>query len=334
MDRRHALVHGQSLPDRVHGAALFADVSGFTPLTEALVRDLGPQRGAEELTHYLNLVYDALIAELHRFGGSVISFSGDAITCWLNDDTGLRAVACALAMQNIMNLFGSMQTPSGKPVQLAVKAAVTVGEVRRFVIGNPKIQLIDVLAGRTLTRLSETEHQAEKGDVVLDEATAVALNDHLQIKTWRQDEETGHRYAVVSAITGHVPSVPWPTLSQDILSDELVSSWLLPPVFDRLQSGGGEFLAELRPAFALFLRFSGIDYDRDPQAQEKLNTFAQAVQEILQRYQSNLLQLTVGDKGSLLYAAFGAPVAHEDDAVRAMSAALELRDLSRSLDFI
>ena len=31
-------------------AALFADISGFTPLTEALVAELGPQRGAEELT--------------------------------------------------------------------------------------------------------------------------------------------------------------------------------------------------------------------------------------------------------------------------------------------
>jgi adenylate cyclase len=81
MDRRQALATGATRPERDQGAALFADISGFTSLTEALARELGSQRGAEELTVHLNRVYDALIAELHRFGGSVIGFSSDAITC-------------------------------------------------------------------------------------------------------------------------------------------------------------------------------------------------------------------------------------------------------------
>ena len=41
-DRRRALASGVELPDRVFGAALFADISGFTPLTEALAGELGP----------------------------------------------------------------------------------------------------------------------------------------------------------------------------------------------------------------------------------------------------------------------------------------------------
>src|SRR5438046_524009 len=56
-DRRRALALAIPMPDRVHGAALFADISGFTPLTEALAKELGPQRGAEELTVYLNRVF-------------------------------------------------------------------------------------------------------------------------------------------------------------------------------------------------------------------------------------------------------------------------------------
>ena len=89
-DRRRALAAGIELPDRVQGAALFADVSGFTPLTEALAAELGPQRGAEELTACLNLVFHSVISELDRFGGDVIYFSGDAITCWLDGDDGWR----------------------------------------------------------------------------------------------------------------------------------------------------------------------------------------------------------------------------------------------------
>src|SRR5690242_20167839 len=84
-DRRHALAQGVELPDRTSGAALFADISGFTPLTEALVRLLGPQRGTEELPRQLNIVYDALIAQVDQYRGSVIGFSGDAITCWFED---------------------------------------------------------------------------------------------------------------------------------------------------------------------------------------------------------------------------------------------------------
>jgi class 3 adenylate cyclase len=53
-DRRQAIARGEALPDRAYGAALFADISGFTPLSEALGRMLGRRRGAEELTRQLN----------------------------------------------------------------------------------------------------------------------------------------------------------------------------------------------------------------------------------------------------------------------------------------
>ena len=75
-DRLRALARGESLPDRTNGSALFADISGFTPLTETLRELLGPRRGAEELTKHLDAVYTALITEVERYGGSVIGFAG------------------------------------------------------------------------------------------------------------------------------------------------------------------------------------------------------------------------------------------------------------------
>ena len=148
MDRRHAMAAGRDLPDRTHGAALFADISGFTPLTEALVRELGPQRGAEELTRYLNLVYDALIDELHSWGGSAIAFAGDAVTCWFDGDYGLHAAACALGMQQAMTAFSDIRTPFGSSVSLSMKASVAAGPARRFLVGDPNIRVIDAVAGR------------------------------------------------------------------------------------------------------------------------------------------------------------------------------------------
>src|SRR5579862_6764540 len=71
-DRRRALAAGATLPTRVRGAALFADISGFTPVTEALAGELGSQRASEELTIHLNRVFHAVIGELDRFGGEVV----------------------------------------------------------------------------------------------------------------------------------------------------------------------------------------------------------------------------------------------------------------------
>ena len=116
-DRLQALIEGGTLPDRTSGAALFADISGFTPLADALAREFRPGRGAEELTNVLNLVYGALITEVHRRGGSVIGFSGDAITCWFDGDEGLRATAAALAMQQEMGRFARFQIAARVPVE-------------------------------------------------------------------------------------------------------------------------------------------------------------------------------------------------------------------------
>src|SRR5690242_7873805 len=84
-DRRQALGRGEDLPEQTSGAALFGDISGFTPLTEALDRALGARRGAEALVQQINLVYETLIEAVERYGGSVIGFAGDSLTCWFDD---------------------------------------------------------------------------------------------------------------------------------------------------------------------------------------------------------------------------------------------------------
>ncbi|MEO8303520.1 MAG: tetratricopeptide repeat protein [Betaproteobacteria bacterium] len=328
-DRRRALAAGIEIPDRVRGAALFADISGFTPLTDALTSELGPQRGAEELTSRLNRVFHALIAELERFGGHVIYFSGDAITCWIDGDDGARATACALAMQSTMGRLAEVVTPHGGKVQLAMKIAVSVGEARRFLVGDPSVQRIDVLAGRLIDELAAAEKQAAKGEVILDRSALESLGDRVEILEHRVEEDGWREFGVVAKLTVAVEEAPEPT-GEDSLPEEVVKEWVLPAVYERLRTGRGEFLAELRPAYPIFVRFGGIDYDEDNDAAGKLDGFIRHAQRILASYGGNLLQLTLGDKGAYLYAVLGSPVAHEDDAARAATAALELRDLQSS----
>ncbi len=314
------------MPDRVSGAVLFADISGFTPLTETLANELGAQRGAEEITAHLNRVYHALIDVLHRFGGHVIYFSGDAVTCWLMGDDGLRATACGLAMQATLEGLREVTTPGGTRIRLAMKVAVAVGSARRFLVGDPEVQRIDVLAGGLIDELAAAEQLTRAGETILAQSAHESVGDRVEIRECRTDYANGCTCVVVGRMHADVAEAPLAPIGAP-LHEEVVRQWLLPAVYARLKGGHGAFLAELRPAYPLFIRFGGIDYDDDDDATAKLDEFVRYVQRILTSFGGNLLQLTLGDKGGYLYAVFGSPVAHEADAARAASAALELREL-------
>ena len=314
VDRLHALASDRTLQPEVAGAAVEADLSGFTALTEALARRLGEHHGAEELARRLDLLFGGLVAAVHEHRGAVLSFSGDAMTCWFDGDDGRRAVAAALRMQD---WIGRCQDDEA-PVRL--KVAVAVGATRRFLVGDPERQLLEGLAGALVDELAATEHAAEPGEIVLSPSALAALGDAV---TSAPKEGVG----VLRSLEATVEPTPWPPLPSSP-GDETIRPWLLPAVYERLRAGQGDFLAELRPAVAVFVRFIGIDFQNDPEALARLDGFVRRVLTILGRYEGTLVQLTIGDKGSYLYAAFGAPVAHEDDPSRAVSAAAELSALA------
>ena len=67
IDRRYAIAHGETIPEHMTGTLLFADLSGFTPLMESYVNDLGRQRGTEEFSHLLNRFFDTLVEPLNMY---------------------------------------------------------------------------------------------------------------------------------------------------------------------------------------------------------------------------------------------------------------------------
>ena len=321
-DRVRALARGEPIPHLATGSALLADLSGFGELTEALTRARGPRRGIEELTREINALYDALIAEVERFGGSVIDFAGDAITCWFDGDQGasLRAVTAAFAMQAAMQRFP----------RVALKIAVTSGPARRFVVGDPSLQCWDTLVGHTISRLAAAERLAGPGEIVADQATHGAVCEDVRANPrYAEDRDP---FWVLDGLLHPASAVPPPSPALMPAAHDL-RSWINPAIFLREQSAHGAFLTELRPTTPLFLRFDGIDFEAEPAA-EQLDTFIRQVQAVIRDYEGTLLQLTIGDKGSYLYAAFGAPVAHEDDSRRAVKAALALRRVAGSLPFL
>jgi adenylate cyclase len=332
---RHALAAGELLPKRAEGAALFADIAGFTPISEKLSFSYGPREGAEMMSMHLNRSYDALCAQINRYGGSVVDFAGDSITCWFDQDSpGLssrRACAAALAMQAAIDGLPGIDIPGEAPLRLGVKISVASGPARRFLVGDPAIQRFAVMAGDTLQRATDGEHLAKPGQVWIDQATVSALGDQAAL-VQQASTERGDLFHCLQSFRALIEPAPWPELRYELLTEEQVRPWLLQPIYKRLQENVGEFVTELRPAVSLFLRFTGLDFDGDPQVGKKLDELVCGVQKELNEHKGILLQLTIGDKGSYLYAVFGAPLAHEDDARRALLSALALREFCGTLD--
>ncbi|HNQ11367.1 MAG TPA: AAA family ATPase, partial [Giesbergeria sp.] len=94
------------------------------------------------------------------------------------------------------------------------------------------------------------------------------------------------------------------------------------------------FLAELRPVVSAFVRFEGLDFENDPQVVEKLNQYLGEVQRLAAQYGGSVVRQDYGDKGSVLHVIFGAPVAHEDDELRAVGWTVDLQNAARQFPFI
>lgn len=74
------------------GALLFADISGFSKLSERFAQG-GPE-GAEKTSACLNTYFANLIGRIEAHGGDVFKFAGDALLgFWPKATTGRRARA-------------------------------------------------------------------------------------------------------------------------------------------------------------------------------------------------------------------------------------------------
>ncbi len=323
MDRRAALVEGRDLPEDVEGCALLADIAGFTPLAEAFTQALGVERGAEELTREVNRVLALLTDEVHRYRGSVVGFGGDAITCWFDGDAAARAVACAFAMQRRLQTLEAVTAPGGVEVSLGVKVAVALGPGRRLLAGDPATQVVETLGGTVMHELSAALRHAQRGEVIVNRRLSEALAQAIAVGEWRDDGRGASM--TVAALRQTVEPSPWPALAAGVLDDERVRPWLAPAVYARVHARQSAALAELRPAATLFLRFAGLDYERDSAAGVKLDSFVRWVQAVTMRFDGTLLQLVHDDKGAYFHIVFGVPVAHRDDALRAVRGALALQ---------
>jgi class 3 adenylate cyclase/tetratricopeptide (TPR) repeat protein len=309
---------------RFAAVALFADVSGFTAINEALGQT--GKAGSEELTTILNDYFGTMIELIHNFGGIIGKFGGDALTVLFpyqrsgQTATLRRALQCALDMQAEMHRYESIATSAGS-FRLAMKIGLAKGPVLSATVGDPTIRLEYIIAGQVLDLAAEAEHQASPGEVIVHKAL-LARAGATALMAAGQDFR---KLVALNRRPKTAPLTPLGEIPAEVMP--VIGRFLHPVIAKRLQAGQTGFINEHRRVTILFANFSGFDYDRDPQVTPKLQQFLAAVLRLVQRYDGYLNKVDMGDKGSKCLILFGTPVAHENDEERALRCALELQAL-------
>ncbi len=309
---------------RFDAVVLFADVSGFTALSEAL--GATGKDGTEELTALLNTYFEPMIVLIQSYGGIIGKFGGDAMTVLFpyqaqeRSQAARRAVQCALDMQERMGDYAAIPTRSGA-FSLTMKAGLAAGPLFCTTAGDPSLRLEYIIAGGVLDHCAEAEHHARSGEVVLHH-TLLQAAAPLEIRSQRDG------FAVVSALVGQAPPQPLPPLAAfPAETASLAAAYIHPSIAERLQEGQASFINEHRKVTILFVNFTGYDYEADPQAGSRLQEYLLQIIQTVARYDGYLNKVDMGDKGSKCIVLFGAPIAHEDDAERALRCALEIRSI-------
>ena len=301
----------------LEGSALFADISGFTQLSERLDR-IGLE-GAEQVTEVIGNAFTRLLEPAYSYGGQLIKFGGDALLLFYDDDRhAQRAASSALEMRKALRSIGTIETPAGS-VTLRMSQGVHSGVFHFFLVGSSFRELI--MAGSATTRVAVVEGEAGAGQIIVSDTTAETIlsanlgarkeNGRLLRGTVLPlEESTQTVYEVEDDLTPFIPS----TLRDLIARDAVVS--------------------EHRPATAAFIRFTGVDalLDKDPEAVTA--AFAELIDDVEAATAPRhiaLLNTDVYPDGLKILLSAGAPITTGEDEENMLLALREIVSKERPL---
>jgi class 3 adenylate cyclase len=147
-------------------AILMSDLQDFTPMSETL--------SPEVTIKIINRYFSRMIAIVHEHEGIIVDFFGDALLVFFDPLDGpvvpviVKAVDCALAMQNDMDSFNTENKLEGLP-ELKMRIAVNSGEVVVGNIGSDTRAKYGIV-GAPVNLTHRIQTVAKAGEVVISES--------------------------------------------------------------------------------------------------------------------------------------------------------------------
>lgn len=292
---------------------LFADISGFSKITEQLA--LKGEEGVNELTGILDLYIGKLVDIIMLHGGDIIKFAGDALfAIWPSNHTDSlaiqvhRTVQCALDMQKKMHNY--QVCTSG--LTLAMRIAVGCGKLNIIYIGGIFNRWEILMAGDPMNQVGEGSQGIEPGSVVVSRQAKRRMES---IDGAKLKNKKVILFNKIEATKNH-NNLFVPVVSDE--AEESMLSFIPRAISSRVESGLEAQGSEIRNVTVMFLNITNFVYSYEMKPEE-----IQEIMEILQRgvysYKGSINRFGIDDKGSILLTGFGLPPLNDDeDAKRAV----------------
>ncbi len=305
----------EQLHRTIHGTGVFADISGFTNLTERLAKK--GRVGAEEMGDTLNLVFDELLGAAYQYGAGLVKWGGDAVLLLFEgDDHPALAARAAQEMQRVIDRVGRVRTSAGS-VRLRMSIGIHSGELDFMLVGSDFRELIVTGPGASLVARMETA--AAAGEIVVSPATAELLAESGSRLGATRD--AGRLLVEAPAIAARAAE-PRGSTPLDLRSA------LPAAVAEHVLAA--EVAYEHRNIAVCFVEFSGVDALR---AASGVEAVADAVAQIVDACQEaakadrvTFLSSDIYPDGGKIILVSGAPVSAGDDAARVLTAARQVLD--------
>ena len=295
------------------GSFVFADISGFTRLSEQLA-ELG-KAGAEELTVLLNGTFEALLGVARSERGDLVKFGGDALFLFFDGvDHALRACRAAHGMRAALKARGAVVTDRGR-VLLRISMGVHSGPFLFVVAGDAQRELF--VLGEHATTVTAMEAGADAGEILVSPATAALLPGR-----WLGEPKEGG--VLLRTVTGAAfgPTPP-DAAGADAASDADLDLDPYVPRAIRHRLLDGEHGAEHRHTTVAFVHVGGVDAllrDRGPAVvAERLDRAVRVAVEAADRHEVTLLASDVAGGGIKLILTAGVPNSVEDGEGRMLA---------------
>jgi len=167
---------------------MFADISGFTAMSEQLSRQ--GQQGAEAITHIVDDYFTTMLDIAARWGGDLIKFGGDALLiAFFGDDHApgsdhaLAACQAAAQMQQAMDRFARVKAPGVQGTEtFGLKMTVGLGTGPLFAANlGTRTKMEYTVMGEALAHMAHAEDRAAGGEIYIDRATYQAARPYLRV---------------------------------------------------------------------------------------------------------------------------------------------------------
>ncbi|KAB7741852.1 AAA family ATPase [Nostocoides sp. F2B08] len=304
----------------VDGTLVFADVSGFTALTEKLSRR--GRIGAEEIVETLNRVFGPMLRIAAARGGELLKFGGDALLfLFRGDDHPEQACDAAVEMRSALRAAAAVPTSVGR-LSLSMSVGVHSGDIHLFLVGAPTRELLILGPGATAT--ADAEKAADAGQIVVSPATAYRIGSNATRD--RGDGQLLLRRRVAHTDPPGATPLPAadPTLLRTLFPHAL-GDYLAPAIPD----------PEHRLSCIAFIRFSGTDALLAGPGPDVLaaclHRTVSLVEEALEPEGVSLLATDLDSDGGKFFLGSGIPTAFEDNEGRMLRALKRIADADSPL---